>query len=93
MRKLYEIFKVLKVQKRIVSAETICGNTVSEKTSRNKLKKNSFHGNYSQKYGFANTAETRTVKMYWNGPSTLYFTWDIALDEPSKYSLAVQHQY
>ena len=28
MRKLYEIFKVLKVQKRIVSAETICGNTV-----------------------------------------------------------------
>ena len=28
MRKLYEIFKVLKVQKRIVSAETIRGNTV-----------------------------------------------------------------
>ena len=28
MRKLYEILKVLKVQKRIVSAETICGNTV-----------------------------------------------------------------
>ena len=30
MRKLYEIFKVLKVQKRIVSAETIRGNKVSE---------------------------------------------------------------
>ena len=30
MRKLYEIFKVLKVQKRIVSAETIRGNTVAE---------------------------------------------------------------
>ena len=30
MRKLYEIFKVLKVQKRIVSAETIRGNTVYE---------------------------------------------------------------
>ena len=28
MRKLYEIFKVLKVQKRIVSVETIRGNTV-----------------------------------------------------------------
>ena len=28
MRKLYEIFKVLKVQKRIVSTETICGITV-----------------------------------------------------------------
>ena len=28
MRKLYEIFKVLKIQKRIVSAETIRGNTV-----------------------------------------------------------------
>jgi hypothetical protein len=28
MRKLYEILKVLKVQKRIVSAETICGNKV-----------------------------------------------------------------
>ena len=28
MRKLYEIFKVLRIQKRIVSAETICGNTV-----------------------------------------------------------------
>ena len=28
MRKLYEIFKVLKIQKRIVSPETICGNTV-----------------------------------------------------------------
>jgi len=27
MRKLYEIFKVLKIQKRIVSAETIRGNT------------------------------------------------------------------
>ena len=30
MRKLYEIFKVLKIQKRIVSAETIHGNTVSQ---------------------------------------------------------------
>ena len=29
MRKLYEIFKVLKVQKTIVSAETIPGNTVA----------------------------------------------------------------
>ena len=28
MWKLYEIFKVLKVPKRVVSAETICGNTV-----------------------------------------------------------------
>ena len=28
MRKLYEIFKVLKIQKRIVSPETIRGNTV-----------------------------------------------------------------
>ena len=28
MRKLYEIFKVLKVRKRIVSTETIRGNTV-----------------------------------------------------------------
>ena len=28
MRKLYEIFKVLKVQKRIDSTETIRGNTV-----------------------------------------------------------------
>ena len=28
MRKLYGIFKVLKIQKRIVSAETIGGNTV-----------------------------------------------------------------
>ena len=28
MWKLYEIFKVLKVQKRIVSAESIRGNTV-----------------------------------------------------------------
>ena len=27
-RKLYEICKVLKAQKRIISAETICGNTV-----------------------------------------------------------------
>ena len=31
MRKLYEIFKFLKVQKRIVSAETIRGITVSIK--------------------------------------------------------------
>ena len=30
MRKLYEIFKVLKVQKRIVSAETLRGNTVAQ---------------------------------------------------------------
>ena len=30
MRKLYEIFKVLRVQKRIVSAETIRGNTVTD---------------------------------------------------------------
>ena len=30
MRKLYEIFQVLKIQKIIVSAETICGNTLSE---------------------------------------------------------------
>ena len=29
MRKLYEIFKILQIQKRIVSAETICGTTVS----------------------------------------------------------------
>ena len=28
MRKLYEIFKIFQVQKRIVSAETIRGNTV-----------------------------------------------------------------
>ena len=28
MRKLYEIFNVLKIQKRIVSSETIRGNTV-----------------------------------------------------------------
>ena len=28
MRKLYEIFKVLNFQKRVVSAETIHGNTV-----------------------------------------------------------------
>ena len=28
-RKLYEIFKILQIQKRIVSAETIHGNTVS----------------------------------------------------------------
>ena len=31
MRKLYDIFKVLKVQKRIVSPETIRGNTVIKK--------------------------------------------------------------
>ena len=30
MQKLYEIFKVFKVQKRIVSTETIRGNTVCE---------------------------------------------------------------
>ena len=30
MRKLYEIFKVLKIQKRIVSTETIRGNTVAK---------------------------------------------------------------
>ena len=30
MRKQYDIFKVLKVQKRIVSAETIRGNTVAQ---------------------------------------------------------------
>jgi hypothetical protein len=30
MRKLYDIFKVLKVQKRIVSAETISENTVAQ---------------------------------------------------------------
>ena len=30
MRKLYEIFKVLKILKRIVFAETIRGNTVSK---------------------------------------------------------------
>ena len=29
MRKIYEIFKVLKVHKRIVSMEAICGNTVT----------------------------------------------------------------
>ena len=28
MRKLYEIFKILQIQKRILSAETIRGNTV-----------------------------------------------------------------
>ena len=28
MRKLYEIFKILQIEKRIVSAETIRGNTV-----------------------------------------------------------------
>ena len=33
MRKLYEIFKVLKVQKRIVYAETIRGNAVSQQNS------------------------------------------------------------
>ena len=31
MRKIYEIFKVLKLQKRIVSAETIRGNMVGQK--------------------------------------------------------------
>ena len=31
-RYLYEIFKVLKIQKRIVSAETIRGNTVCHRT-------------------------------------------------------------
>jgi hypothetical protein len=31
MWKLYEIFKVLKIQKRIVSTETIRGNTVRKK--------------------------------------------------------------
>ena len=36
MRKLYEIFKVLKVQKRIVSAETIRGNTLGAGTIRQK---------------------------------------------------------
>jgi hypothetical protein len=30
MRKIYEILEVLKVKKKIVSAETIPGNTVSE---------------------------------------------------------------
>ena len=30
MQKLYEIFKVLKIQKIIVSAETIRGNTVNQ---------------------------------------------------------------
>ena len=34
MRKLYEIFKLLWIQKRIVSAETIRGNTVIEKVMR-----------------------------------------------------------
>ena len=29
MRKLYEIFKILQIQKRIVSAETTPGNTAS----------------------------------------------------------------
>ena len=29
MRKLYAIFKVLRVQKRIVTAENICGNKVN----------------------------------------------------------------
>ena len=28
MQKLYEIFRILQIQKRIVSAETICGNMV-----------------------------------------------------------------
>ena len=28
MRKLFEIFKILKIQKRVVSVETIQGNTV-----------------------------------------------------------------
>ena len=28
VRQLFEIFYILKIQKRIVSAETICGNTV-----------------------------------------------------------------
>ena len=31
MRKLYEIFKILKVQKRMVSAQIILGNTVHKK--------------------------------------------------------------
>jgi hypothetical protein len=30
MRKLFEIFKILKIQKRIVSVETIRGNTVNQ---------------------------------------------------------------
>ena len=35
MRKLYEIFKILQFQKRIVSAETIRGNTVFEQVLMN----------------------------------------------------------
>ena len=53
MWKLYEIFKVLKVQKRIVSAETISGNTVVsnflgtsfvKKMNNLASSKNLFHG-------------------------------------------------
>ena len=46
MRKLYEIFKVLKVKKRIVSAKTIRGNTVYEN-----FQIFHFQKNYSRKYG------------------------------------------
>ena len=46
MRKLYDIFKVLKVQKRIlVSAETIRGNTVFD-TFRLELKFYNWISNY-----------------------------------------------
>ena len=62
MWKLYEIFKVLKIQKRIVSAETIRGNTVvvamifllcneNLNSFLTRLRKLFKGGNYSRKYG------------------------------------------
>ena len=65
MRKLYEIFKVLKVHKRIVSSETIRGNRVSKRlallaewTKAANFSRNVFTGprfkfvtyNYSEKF-------------------------------------------
>ena len=38
MRKLYEILKILQIQKRIVSAEIIRGNTVSSQITPQKTK-------------------------------------------------------
>ena len=49
MRKLYEIFKVLKIQKRIVSPETICGNTVVSHILFTEFVKK--RGNSLRKYG------------------------------------------
>ena len=37
MRKLNEIFKTLEIQKKIVSVETICGNTVVDFAMKMKI--------------------------------------------------------